>query len=92
MRCPPQGSKANGMEGMNDALFCNIDNPVGGISRLGGGIDTNIFVGDGATVSLVEAGPNAKASIYDHPEEHWGVLLKGGTIRIETVSNMRYGG
>ena len=69
---------------MSDAPFYNIDNPVGGISRtLAEGIDTNIFVGDGAMVSVVEAGPNAKGSIHSHPEEQWGVLLKGSAIRIQ---------
>ena len=78
------GLRSKGMEGMNDAPFYNIDNPVGGIIRtLAKGSDTNIFVGDGAMVSVVEAGPNTKASIYSHLEEHWGVLLNGSAIWIQ---------
>ena len=81
---PAAGLQSKGMEGMNDAPFYNIDNPVGGIIRtLAEGSDTNIFVGDGVMVSLVEAGSNTKASIYSHLEEHWGVLLNGSAIWIQ---------
>ena len=81
---PSAGLQSNGMERMSDAPFYNIDNPVGGIIRtLAGGGDTNISVGDGAMVSLVEAGPNTKVSIHSYLEEHWGVLLNGSAIWIQ---------
>ena len=47
------------------------------------GFDTNISVGDGAMVSVVEAGPNTKVSIHSYLEEHWGVLLNGSAIWIQ---------
>ena len=68
---PSAGLQSNGMERMSDAPFYNIDNPVGGIIRtLAAGGDTNISVGDGAMVSLVEAGSNTKVSIHSYLEEH----------------------
>ena len=81
---PVAGLKSKGVEGMSDAPFYNIDNPVGRIIRtLAEGSDTNISVGDGAMVSLVEAGPNTKVSIHSYLEEHWGVLLNGSAIWIQ---------
>ena len=81
---PAAGLQSKGMEGMNDAPFYNIDNPVGGIiCTLAKGSGTNIFVGDGAMVSVVEAGPNTKVSIHSYLEEHWGVLLNGSAIWIQ---------
>ena len=78
------GLESKAMEGMNDAPFYNIDNPVGRFIRtLAEGSDTNIFVGDGAMVSVVEAGPNTKVSIHSYLEEHWGVLLNGSAIWIQ---------
>ena len=69
---------------MENPAFFNLDNPVGGIKRkLAEGVDADIFVGDGAMLSVVVIAPNAKGSIHSHPEEQWGVLLDGSAIRIQ---------
>ena len=64
---PVAGLQNKGVESMSDAPFYNIDNPAGGIIRfLAEGSDTIISVGDGAMVSVVEAGPNTKVSIHSY--------------------------
>ena len=69
---------------MDDPTFFNLFNPQGGIKRtLAEGVETNIFVGDNAMLSVVEIAPNAKGSIHSHPEEQWGVMLDGSAIRIQ---------
>ena len=81
---PAAGLQSKGVESMSDAPFYNIDNPAGGVIRfLAEGSDTNISVGDGAMVSIVEAGSNTKVSIHSYLEEHWGVLLNGSAIWIQ---------
>ena len=69
---------------MSDAPFFNFLNPQGGIAReLGEGINTNIFVGDEAMLSVVRLDPNAKGSIHSHPQEQWGVMIEGSGTRIQ---------
>ena len=69
---------------MSDAAFYNLFKPEGGIVRnLAEGVDTNIFVGDQAMLSVVELAPNAKGSVHSHPEEQWGVMIKGSAVRIQ---------
>lgn len=69
---------------MADAPFYNYLNPQGGISRqLGEGIAARIFVGDQAMISVAELAPNAKGTLHSHPQEQWGVLLKGSGVRIQ---------
>ncbi len=64
--------------------FFNLSDPGAGIARnLAPGIDTRIFSGEQAMLSVVTFAPNSEGSIHSHPEEQWGVLLEGNGIRIQ---------
>jgi len=55
-----------------------------GIARkLAEGIDTRIFVGEQAMLSVVTLEPHSEGQIHSHPQEQWGVLLEGECIRIQ---------
>jgi len=55
-----------------------------GIPRnLAEGIDTRIFVGDQAMLSVVSFEPNSKGNIHSHPQEQWGVILEGSGTRLQ---------
>jgi quercetin dioxygenase-like cupin family protein len=55
-----------------------------GIQRkLGAGINTRIFVGNQAMLSVVELEPHSEGSLHSHPQEQWGVLLEGECTRIQ---------
>ena len=69
---------------MSDPLFFNLNDLGQGIHRvLCEGMETRIFAGDQAMLSVVRAEPNAVGSIHSHPEEQWGVLLEGSGVRIQ---------
>ena len=58
--------------------FFNLDTLEGGIERmLADRVNTNIFVGDEAMLSVVECDPNSQGSIHSHPQEQWGGCLEG---------------
>ncbi len=62
--------------------FHNFGDMSEGIQReLGPGLNTSIFVGDQAMLSVVSFAPGAEGQIHSHPEEQWGVLLEGSGIR-----------
>ena len=64
--------------------FFNLDSLEGGIQRaLTDGVNTNIFVGDQAMLSVVKCDPNSQGSIHSHPQEQWGVCLEGSGFRIQ---------
>ena len=64
--------------------FFNINNLTQGISReLAKGINTRIFPGDMAMLSVVKLDPNAVGSIHRHDQEQWGYLIEGSAIRIQ---------
>ena len=64
--------------------FYNINNLDEGIKRkLGEGLETRIFCGDQAMVSIVKIEPNCVGQIHSHPEEQWGVMLEGSGVRIQ---------
>ena len=64
--------------------FYNINNLDEGIKRkLGEGLETSIFCGDQAMISVVTIEPNCVGQIHSHPEEQWGVMLEGSGIRIQ---------
>jgi quercetin dioxygenase-like cupin family protein len=70
------------MQGDHD--FFNLDDASQGISReLAQGINTRIFVGDNAMLSIVTLSPNTNGTVHSHPEEQWGVLLEGSAVRIQ---------
>ena len=62
----------------------NLNDESQGIARkLADGINTRIFVGDQAMLSVVRIDPHSAGSIHKHPQEQWGVLLEGECIRIQ---------
>lgn len=64
--------------------FYNIDNMEQGVARnLAPGLDTRIFLGDQAMLSVVEFAPNAEGTMHRHPEEQWGVILQGSGVRVQ---------
>ncbi len=65
-------------------MFFNFSDLSQGIARtLAEGIQTRVFPGDKAMLSVVSFTPNSEGSIHSHPEEQWGVLLAGSGIRIQ---------
>jgi hypothetical protein len=53
--------------------FFNINNVTQGIPReLAKGINTRIFPGDMAMLSVVKLDPNSVGSIHKHDQEQWG--------------------
>ena len=64
--------------------FFNLADLSEGIARtLAPGIDTRVFPGDQAMLSVVSFDPLSEGSIHSHPEEQWGVLLSGSGTRIQ---------
>jgi len=69
---------------MPDSTFFNLDDLGQGIHRvLAEGMEARIFPGDQAMLSVVRAEPGAAGSLHSHPQEQWGVVLKGGGVRIQ---------
>ena len=69
---------------MTEQLFFNLDDLAQGIRRkLAEGLETRIFPGDQAMLSIVRAAPNKAGSVHAHPEEQWGVLLEGSGVRVQ---------
>lgn len=69
---------------MSDQFFFNLDDLAQGIRRtLAEGLETRVFPGDRAMLSIVRAAPNRAGSVHKHPEEQWGVLLEGSGVRIQ---------
>lgn len=67
---------------MSRKYFFNIDRPEGGLPRkLADGLNTNVFVGDRMMVSVVTIDPGCEGKPHSHPEEQWGLVLKGDGIR-----------
>lgn len=68
----------------NDETFFNLDDQSQGIKReLAPGINTRIFPGDQAMLSVVVLEPNAVGTLHSHPQEQWGVLLEGSLTRVQ---------
>jgi quercetin dioxygenase-like cupin family protein len=62
----------------------NLNDKTAGISRkLAEGIQTRIFSGQQAMISVVDFDPHAKGVLHHHPQEQWGVLLRGSLTRIQ---------
>ena len=67
-----------------DKYFFNINTTDKGIFReLGEGINTRIFPGDQAMVSVVKIDPNSTGKIHSHPQEQWSLLVEGSATRIQ---------
>ena len=66
------------------AEFFSLSDLSAGIARtLAPGIETRVFAGDQAMISVVSFEPNSEGSIHSHPEEQWGVLLEGNGVRVQ---------
>ena len=64
--------------------FFNFADLSAGVSRnLAPGIDTSVFAGEQAMLSVVSFEPGSEGSIHSHPEEQWGVLMEGSGTRIQ---------
>ncbi len=68
----------------NDIELFHIESADGGIARkLAEGITTTIFPGEQAMISVVRLEPFAEGQRHAHPEEQWGILLKGSATRFQ---------
>jgi quercetin dioxygenase-like cupin family protein len=64
--------------------FFDLHDLTQGVAReLGPGINTRIFAGDQAMLSVVRMAPHASGKIHNHDEEQWGVCLEGDAVRIQ---------
>lgn len=64
--------------------FFNFDDLSAGIARtLAPGLETRVFPGEQAMLSIVTVEPNCQGSVHSHPEEQWGVMLEGSGIRTQ---------
>ncbi len=67
---------------MTETSFFNLHDLDQGIHRiLAEGLETRIFPGDQAMLSVVRAAPNSAGSVHSHPQEQWGVMLEGSGVR-----------
>ena len=67
-----------------DKYFFNVDAMSQGVARkLTEGINTRIFPGEQAMISVVRIDPNAVGAIHSHSQEQWGLMLEGSAIRIQ---------
>lgn len=62
----------------------NLSDDTQGIHRtLAEGITTRIFPGQNVMLSVVHVAPHSEGTTHSHPEEQWGVLLKGECVRVQ---------
>ncbi|MDH3220648.1 MAG: cupin domain-containing protein [Gammaproteobacteria bacterium] len=62
--------------------FFNLDALDQGITRqLADGMTTRVFAGDDAMISIVRIEPNKSGNIHSHPQEQWGLCLRGSGLR-----------
>jgi quercetin dioxygenase-like cupin family protein len=67
-----------------DSTFFNLHDMSQGIQRvLADGMETRIFPGEQAMLSVVRAAPNSTGSTHSHPQEQWGVMLEGSGVRTQ---------
>jgi len=64
--------------------FFNLHDMSQGLKRsLTEGVEARIFAGDQAMISVVRIEAGHKGKLHSHPEEQWGVLLKGSGVRTQ---------
>ena len=67
-----------------EKFLYNIDDLSSGIFReLTKGITTRVFPGDEAMISVVRVEPYAEGTVHSHPQEQWGLLIKGSATRLQ---------
>lgn len=65
-----------------DKNFFNLDAVDQGIARqLADGMTTRVFPGDDAMISVVRIEPNKSGDTHSHPQEQWGLCLRGSGLR-----------
>lgn len=70
--------------GVQDQFFFNLHDSTQGLHRkLAPGLSARIFTGERVMLSVVRLEPNAEGTEHHHPEEQWGVLLKGDGVRVQ---------
>ena len=74
-----------------DTFFNFADLSAGVARKLAPGIDTRIFAGEHAMLSVVSFELGSVGSIHSHAEEQWGVLLEGSGIRIQDGAEVHVG-
>ena len=68
----------------DDDTFFNLHDMAQGIRRqLSEGVETRIFPGDNAMLSVVRLAPDAEGTLHSHPEEQWGIMLEGSGVRVQ---------
>lgn len=64
--------------------FYHLDDPEQGISRsLAEGMTTRVFAGEQAMISIVRIDPNQAGEVHSHPQEQWGLCLRGSGVRLQ---------
>lgn len=64
--------------------FFNVDAMDQGIHRvLAEGLETRVFAGDQAMISIVRVEPNQAGALHSHPEEQWGFCFRGSGWRTQ---------
>jgi quercetin dioxygenase-like cupin family protein len=62
----------------------NLDDASQGIPReLAEGVNTRIFPGEQAMLSVVTLEPHSQGKVHSHAQEQWGVLLRGECVRFQ---------
>ena len=66
------------------AEFFKLSDLSAGLAReLAPGVNTRIFPGEQAMLSVVTLAANAAGRVHSHPEEQWGLLLEGSGVRMQ---------
>lgn len=69
---------------MTEDTFFNIEDETRGILRdLAAGMTARVYPGDQAMISIVTMAPNSAGRIHSHPQEQWGLCVKGGGVRVQ---------
>ena len=64
--------------------FFNLDALDQGISRqLAEGMSTRVFPGQDAMISVVRIDANKSGSTHSHPQEQWGLCVRGSGVRTQ---------
>ena len=64
--------------------FFHLDALEQGISRsLAEGMTTRVFAGKEAMISIVRIEPNQSGDVHSHPQEQWGLCLRGSGVRLQ---------
>ncbi len=85
-------SRAGGESGLYTENFFNLDASNQGKPRqLAKGMTTRIFAGDDAMISLVRIKANKSGEIHSHPQEQWGLCLRGAGVRIQDGARIPVG-